>query len=153
MNRPIPRHALEYYALTLRRNADTAKNTAAHARAAGSTEDADRWIGQHAGLMQAHGLAMGLLTAGREPIVVGDEVAFDWPSHAKPSLTDIDAHYDVIEIRDGMVGVKRTIYRPRAAMQGAVHHWAPLTAVHRVHLDGNLCPTPDQAVTVDGGVR
>ena len=146
------RHTLDSYAANLRRAANAAKESAARADINDRNTDAKHWEGRIAGLMEAHSMIMAILTAGDPQISIGDEVAFDWPDQATPALTDIDAHYDVIQIRDGMVGVKRAIYRSRTAMRGQVHHWAPLTAVHRVHLDGNLCPLPP-AMAVEGGAR
>lgn len=148
----ISRHTLDVYATELRRQADAAKEIAARADVENRTGDAEHWEGRRAGLMEAHGLIMAVLTKGCPPIRPGDEVAFDWPDQAHPPLPNLDSHFDVIEVRDGMVGVKRVMHRPRAEMYGWVHHWAPLTAVHRVHLDGNLCPVPYPAAPAPASV-
>lgn len=147
MTRPeISRHVLDVYATELRRQADAAE---ALADMAG---DGQPWTGRARGLMEAHGLLMNMLAAGQAPITLGAEVRFLSPEQAKPQLADIDAHYDVMQIRDGMVAVKCTIYRPRGDMPGA-RHWAPLTAVECCS-DGHRCPTADPAFAAwEGGAR
>lgn len=151
MTRPdISRHALDVYATGLRLNAKAATNLAATPDVDNRNEAAEHWAGYANGLMEAHQMLMAILTADQPTISVGDEVRFLWPSQATPALTNIDSHYDVMKVENGMVAVKRTIYRPRGEMRGA-WHWAPLTAVERCS-DGHRCPTANSVVAnVEGG--
>lgn len=145
------RRALETIAAELRTNAAAAKDTAARHEIDDRTDDAERWAGRADGLMEAHGLVMAALTAGQPSLCIGDEVRFLWPEQAAPQLVDIDCHYDVMHVQDGMVAVKRVIWRSRGEMRGA-WHWAPLTAVERVHLNTPRCPDePSQAWVPEGG--
>lgn len=139
MTRPdISRAALDGIAADLRAMADAAKESATRYEIEGDADNAEHWTGRAAGLMDAHSIAMAALTAGQPPISIGDEVRFLWPSQATPALTNIDSHYDVMHVENGMVAVKRTIYRPRGEMRGA-WHWAPLSAVERVDVKGHRC--------------
>lgn len=148
----ISRHVLDAYATELRRQADASKAVAARAEADGRETDAEHWTGRAQGVMEAHQVLMALLTADQPTISVGDEVRFLWPSQATPALTNIDSHYDVMKVENGMVAVKRTIYRPRGDMRGA-WHWAPLTAVERCS-DGHRCPTANPVFgAAEGGAR
>jgi len=147
MSRPdISRRILDDYATELRRQAHAAKSLAAQAGDTGQP-----WAGRAQGLMEAHGPIMAVLTAGQTPISIGNEVRFLWPSQATPALTNIDSHYDVMRVENGMVAVKRTIYRQRGEMPGA-WHWAPLSAVERVDLHGHRCfgETPGLHATEGG---
>lgn len=146
----ISRSVLDNLATELRRQADASKAVAVHADAVGDNAGAVRAAGCVQGLMEAHGLIMAILTARQPSISVGDEVRFLWPSQATPALTNIDSHYDVMAVKNGMVAVKRTIYRPRGEMRGA-WHWAPLTAVEHC-TDGHRCPDTNPVIAaMEGG--
>lgn len=137
------RRALDQLATTLRQRANASQQTAWSGP--DDHQPISYWTGRADGFMEAHGLVMAALTADLPPISVGDEVRFLWPEQAAPQLVDIDCHYDVMHVQDGMVAVKRVIHRPRGEMRGA-WHWAPLTAVERVHLNTPRCPDePSQA--------
>lgn len=95
--------------------------------------------------------ALAAPTAERKTIEVGNEVRFLRPEQARPALTNTDSHYDVMHVEDGMVAVKRTLYRARGEMRSA-WHWAPLTAVERVDVKGHRCTggIPRPARHLDG---
>jgi hypothetical protein len=129
MTRPdISRHVLDAYATDLRRQVEAAKHIAANADIHGRKADAQQWTGHAAGLMEAHGLLMTVLTADQSPLSIGDEIRFVQPQHATPRLLWPDATYDVTAIADGMVTVRRSIHREYG--DGALHQ-APITAVER----------------------
>lgn len=129
------RRDLDHLAADLRQRAADAKNSAA----------------RRAGLMEAHGQIMAVLTADLPPINVGDEITVQWPDQVEGlPLTNLDAHFDVLEIRDGIVGFARTINRGRPCGSYA-NHRAPLTAVKRCS-DGHRCPDAQPtALTATGG--
>lgn len=146
------RRDLDRLASDLREYAADAKDAAAQAdidNADDSVCDAEHWAGRAADLMNIHGRIMAVLTADRLPVHPGDEVHFLWPDQATPALADIDCHYDVMRVENGMAAVQRTIYRARGEMRGA-WHWSPLTAVERVSV-GHRCPDTPVFSTMEGG--
>lgn len=149
----ISRRVLDAVAAELRLQSAAAKDAASRHELDDRTHAAEHWAGRAVGLMEAHGIIMAAITAGQPSLCIGDEVRFLWPSQATPALADIDCHYDVMAVENGMVAVKRTIYRPRGEMRGAWHR-APITAVERVDLNGHRCPdTHPLASTMEGGAR
>ncbi len=142
------RTVLAAIASTLRANASAAKNVAALYDTEGNS-DAEHWGGLAQGLMEAHGIVIAALTADREPIDVGDEVVFDWLDDVEPRLPDIDAHYRVIDIANGMITVQRAIHGYRDVYP---RHRAPLAAVHKTS-PGHRCPALAIEATPAGGAR
>ncbi len=142
------RTALAAIAANLRANATTAKDAAASYDAQTDVDhNAGHWGGVAHGLMEAHGIVIAVLTAGRDPINIGDEVVFDWFDDVE--LPDIDAHYRVIDIANGMITVQRAIHGYRDVYP---RYRAPLTAVHKTS-PGHRCPALDVQATPAGGAR
>ncbi len=143
------RHTLDMLATYLRACAADAKNAAANHGLLENNAAAEHWIGRAQGLMDAHGTIMAILTAGREPIDVNDEVVFDYPSGPGWQLPDIDAHYRVIDVANGMITVQRAIHGYRDVYP---RHRAPLAAVHKTS-PGHRCPALAIEATPAGGAR
>lgn len=143
------RRALDQLATTLRQWADASQQTSWSGP--DDHQPTSYWTGRADAFMEAHGLIMAALTADMPPICVGDEITVQWPGQVEGlPLTNTDAHFDVLEVRDGMVGFARTINRGRPCAS-YVNHWAPVTAVKRVS-DGHRCPDePSQASAPEGG--